>query len=52
MKSRIKGYYGSYQAAYKAVGKRFKQSGQYSIQQSCSDYRMHPWILIYYGNFV
>lgn len=51
-KSSIVGYFGSYQAALKAVGKRFKESGKYSIQQACGDYRMHPWVLIYYGNFV
>jgi hypothetical protein len=50
--SSIAGYFGSYRAAYEAVGKRFKISGKYSIQQVCSDYRMHPWVLIYYGNFV
>ena len=50
--SRIKGYYGSYAAANRAVGKRFRESGKFSIQQGCGDYRMHPWVLIYYGNFV
>jgi len=48
----IKGYYSSYGAAYEAVGKRFKESGQFSIQQACLDYRYHPWVLIYYGKFV
>ncbi len=53
MKSSIVvGYFGSYQAAYKSVGKRFKENGKYSIQPACGDYRMHPWVLIYYGNFV
>lgn len=51
MKSVIAGYYGSYQAAYNAVGERFKRNRTFSIQR-CSDYRMHPWVLIYYGNFV
>lgn len=51
MKLRIKGYFGSYRAAYEAVGKRFKVSRNFSIQRS-TDYRMHPYILIYYGNFV
>ena len=51
MKSVIIGYYGSYQAAYNAVGERFKRNRKFSIQQ-CSDHRMYSWILIYYGNFV
>lgn len=52
MKSVIKGYYGSYQDALNAVGKRFKESGRFSIQMGCNDHKMHPWVLIYYGNFV
>lgn len=48
----INGYYGYYRAAYADVGKRFKESGNCSIQQDGNDYRMHPWVLIYYGNFV
>lgn len=51
MKSRIKGYYGSYEAAYADVGERFRKSRNFSIQRS-GDYKDHPWILIYYGNFV
>ena len=51
MKSRIKGYFGSYSAAYEAVGEKFKESRNFSIQRS-TDYRMHPYVLIYYGNFV
>jgi hypothetical protein len=40
--SSIAGYFGSYAAACEAVGKRFKASGKYSIQQCSSDYKMHP----------
>lgn len=52
MKSVIAGYYGSYQAAYNAVGKRFKRNRKFSIQQTNNDHRAHSWTLIYYGNFV
>ena len=48
----IKGHYNSYQTAYEAVGKRYKENGKYSIQQGCNDYRQHPWVLIYYGNWI
>lgn len=51
MKSSIKGYYGTYEDAYAAVGKRFLKSRNFSIQRS-GDYKHHPWVLIYYGNFV
>lgn len=51
MKARIKGHYGSYAAAYEAVGKRFRESRNFSIQRS-GEYKDHPWTLIYYGNFV
>lgn len=51
MKSSIKGYYGSYDAAYAAVGAKFLESRKFSIQRS-SEARMHPWVLIYYGDFV
>jgi hypothetical protein len=52
MKSAIVGYYGSYQAAYNAVGERFKRNRKFSIQQACIDHRAQSWALIYYGNFV
>lgn len=51
MKSRIKGYYGSYSAAQAAVGKKFLESRRFSIQRSRA-YSETPWVLIYYGNFV
>jgi len=51
MKSRIYGHFGSYSAAYEAVGEKFKESRNFSIQRS-TDYRMYPYVLIYYGNFV
>lgn len=50
MKSRIVGYFGSFADAYERVGKRFKQSGNFSIQRS-SEAKDHPWTLIYFGNF-
>lgn len=50
--SRIVGYFGSYHAAYDYVGKRFKESRQFSIQPNTNDHRKHKWILIYYGNFI
>ena len=46
----IKGYYGTYSDAYEACGSKYKKSRKFSIQRS-SDSRMHPWVLIYYGNF-
>lgn len=51
---RIQGYYGSYQAAYRAVGKRYLESRKFSIQYAdpASRFRWHPWVLIYYGKFV
>ena len=52
MKSMIAGYYGSYQAAYNAIGERFKRNRKFSIQPACVDHRAQSWALIYYGNFV
>ncbi len=49
--SRIVGHFGSYEAAYEAVGKKYLISRQFSIQNTCNDYKMHPWCLIYYGKF-
>lgn len=46
----IKGCYGTYADAYAACGSKYKKSRNFSIQRS-SDARMHPWVLIYYGNF-
>ena len=51
MKSSIAGYFGSYNAAYESVGKKFKESRMFSIQLG-TDYRQHQYVLIYYGNFV
>lgn len=48
--SSIAGYFGSYQSAYASVTRGFKASGKFSIQRA-REYRMHPWVLIYYGNF-
>lgn len=50
MKSRIAGYFGSFADAYESVGKRFKKSGNFSIQMA-GEAKDHPWTLIYYGNF-
>ena len=47
----IRGYFGSYKDAYDAVGEQFKKSRNFSIQHS-TDYKMHPYVLIYYGNFI
>lgn len=44
----IKGYYGSYEAAYDAAGKKFKESRRFSIQMS-NERKDHPWVLIYLG---
>lgn len=46
----IVGHFGTYEDAYNAIGKKFKESGQYSIQRS-KGAAFHPWVLIYYGNF-
>jgi hypothetical protein len=47
----IVGHFGSYQAAYNAVGSRFKKSGKFSIQMA-NEKKDHPFTLIYYGNFL
>lgn len=48
---RIAGYFGTYADAYSRVGSKFIKSRKFSIQR-CDEYRDHPWVLIYYGNFV